>query len=279
VNENGTVSDNGTAALRELARTAAERAATLIEDGRPDGLGVADTKSSPTDVVTEMDRASERLLRDLLARARPQDGFLGEEYGYQPGSSGLTWVVDPIDGTVNYLYRIPAYAVSVAVVEGDPSVDGAWTPLAGCVSAPATGDVWTAGAGLGATHNGRPLSMKPPASLAGALVATGFGYSAQKRTAQAAVLAQLISGVRDVRRGGSAAIDLCWVAMGRVDAYYEQGVHAWDIAAASLVVREAGGAVVGLDGGPPTERFLVAARDPLLTDLRTALLDAGAGSL
>jgi myo-inositol-1(or 4)-monophosphatase len=273
------VTDTATAALLDLACAAAKRAATLIEHGRPDALGVSDTKSSPTDVVTEMDTASERLLRDLLARSRPQDGFLGEEYGYQPGSSGLTWVLDPIDGTVNYLYRIPAYAVSVAVVEGDPSVDGAWTPVAGCVAAPASRDLWTAGAGLGAFHNGRRLSLGPPVPLAGALVATGFGYSPQKRTAQSAVLARMIDRVRDIRRVGSAAIDLCWLAMGRVDAYYEQGVHAWDIAAASLVVREAGGAVMGLDGGAPTERFLVAGRDPLVSELRTALLDAGAGAL
>jgi myo-inositol-1(or 4)-monophosphatase len=238
---------------------------------------VAGTKSSPTDIVTEMDRASEELLRGLLGEARPQDGFLGEEYGHQPGSSGLTWVMDPIDGTVNYLYRIPAYAVSVAVVEGDPTVDGAWSPLAGCVVAPATADVWTAAAGGGAFHNERPLVMPAPPPLDHALVATGFGYAESKRAAQSAVLARLLPGIRDIRRVGSAAVDLCWLAMGRLDAYYEQGVHAWDIAAAALVVREAGGELVGPDGAAPTEQLMVAGRDPLLTDLRHALDRAGAG--
>jgi myo-inositol-1(or 4)-monophosphatase len=272
------LSSAGIAELMELARTAGRRAADLIEAERPDVLGVADTKSSPTDVVTEMDRASEQLLRDVLGSARPNDGFLGEEYGHQPGTSGLTWVLDPIDGTVNYLYRLPAYAVSVGLVEGDPSVEGAWTPLAACVVAPATGDVWTAGAGAGAFHNDRRLVMAPPPSLEQALVATGFGYAAERR-AQGTVLARLLPAVRDIRRVGSAAVDLCWLAMGRTDAYYEQGVHTWDIAAAALVVREAGGELVGLDGGPPTEKLMVAAVEPLLGQLRSALEAAGVAEL
>jgi len=266
------------ASMVRLAEGVAREAGALIRGGERARPGarpeVESTKSSPTDVVTAMDRAVEDLLRARLLEHRPGDGMLGEEAGFQPGSTGLTWVLDPIDGTVNYLYRIPSYAVSVALVAGDPTVAGAWQPLAGCVHQPATGDTWTAGLGQGAALGERRLRLPPPPELAQALVATGFGYRTERRAGQARVLAGVLPRIRDIRRIGSAALDLCAVATGTVDAYYERGVNAWDIAAASLVLTEAGGRVSGLRGGPPGPELVVGAGEPLsaeLIDVLTAL--------
>jgi myo-inositol-1(or 4)-monophosphatase len=264
------------AGLGALAERVARAAGDLVRDSRPDDLGVAATKSSPTDVVTAMDLAAEQLISRVLGQARPADGLLGEEGGLRRGTSGLTWVVDPIDGTVNYLYRIPAYAVSVAVVAGEPH-PAAWRALAGCVHNPATGETWTAVQGGGAWLDGtrlRPVTAPP---LASALVGTGFGYTAQRRAEQAAVVAALLPRVRDVRRIGSAALDLCAVASGRLDAYYERGLNPWDLAAGALVVTEAGGVVTGLDGRPADERMLVAAAPRLASELaaEVAALEPG----
>jgi myo-inositol-1(or 4)-monophosphatase len=223
-----------------------------------------------------MDRAVEDLLRRRLAEARPGDGVLGEEAGLQAGTTGLTWVLDPIDGTVNYLYQIPAYAVSVALVTGDPTVPGDWQSVAGCVHQPATGDTWTAASGDGAWLAGRQLHLSPVPDLAEALVATGFGYRRQRRTGQARVVAGVLPRVRDIRRIGSAALDLCGVATGTLDAYYERGVNVWDIAAASLVLTEAGGALRGLRGAPPGPEMVVAGADPLLSALAAVLTDLDA---
>jgi myo-inositol-1(or 4)-monophosphatase len=266
------------AGLMELAERVAREAGVLIETERPALLGVAMTKTSPTDVVTEMDQASEALLRRLLTAERPDDGLHGEEQGRQPGTSGLTWVVDPIDGTVNYLYGLPAYAVSVAAVVGDSSVAGGWRPVAGCVHNPASGETWTAGAGLGAYLNGERLHAGPPPVLARALIATGFGYFSGRRATQSRVLATLLPRVRDIRRVGCAAMDVCMVATGRVDGYYERGLHAWDLAAAMLVATEAGVAVRGIDGVPAQEHMVVAARPPLVDALVEQLEALGAGS-
>ncbi len=273
------------AELRTLAEEVARAGGELIRAGLaedPDARAVQSTKSTATDIVTAMDQAVERLLRERLTQARPSDGLLGEEAGYSPGESGLTWVLDPIDGTVNYRYGIDAYAVSVAVVEGDPTVDGAWTPVAACVHNPATGDTWTAGRGLGAEltpGDGSPvreLKLGTPPALDQALVATGFGYAAARRAGQGRVLAELLPQVRDIRRIGSASLDLCGVATGTVDAYYERGVNVWDIAAAVLVLTEAGGALAGLRGAPAGGAMVVGAASPLLQGLCDVLgqLDA-----
>jgi myo-inositol-1(or 4)-monophosphatase len=262
--------------LVELARACALRAGELIRTERPDRPQVAATKSSPTDVVTAMDRAVEELLKDLLRGARPQDGLLGEEGGGRSGTSGVTWVLDPIDGTVNYLYGLPSYAVSVAAVLGDPSVPGAWTPLAGCVHNPQTQETWTAGAGLGADLNGTSLTVQEAPQLSACLVATGFGYREDRRAHQAEVLARLLPRVRDVRRLGCASIDLCMVASGRVDGYYERGLNPWDIAAGVLVAGEAGAVVRGLRGRPAGPELLLAAAEPLCGELAECLADLGA---
>jgi myo-inositol-1(or 4)-monophosphatase len=258
--------------LAELAEAVAREAGALVHGGRPRTVVVAATKSSPTDVVTEMDRAAERLLRERLAAARPDDGMHGEEEGLRPGTSGLTRVVDPIDGTVNYLYGLPAYAVSVAAVLGDTTRPGAWRTVAGCVHSPSTGETWTAVEGAGAYLDGVRLAPGEPPDLARALVATGFGYRAARRARQAWVAADLLPRVRDIRRIGASTIDVCLVATGRLDAYYERGLNVWDIAASTLVATEAGVDVRGLSGRPPGGEMLVAARAPLV-DVLTAELE------
>lgn len=262
--------------LRELAITVASQSAELAARLRREGVAVADTKSSATDVVTEADRATERRIRALIAEARPGDAILGEEGDTVSGTTGLTWVVDPIDGTVNYLYGIDTWAVSVAVVEGDPD-PATWRTLAGSVAAPALGEVYSAAAGEGATRNGTPLRISPHDALDTALVATGFGYTVERRREQGRVVAQIVERVRDIRRMGSAALDLCAVAGGRVDAYYERGTKPWDHAAGALVAREAGAWVGGLDADAREgEAMLLAANPGIAAALRQALRDAGA---
>ena len=240
--------------LLEIAETLAREAGRLVHEGRPDRVRVHATKSSPVDVVTAMDLASEDLLRRRIAELRPGDGILGEERGYEPGSTGVTWVVDPIDGTVNYLYGLASWSVSVAAVgspvgAGDAAPDPqTWTVLAGAVHAPVDGRTFLAARGLGATLDGAPVRVNDERPLAESLVGTGFGYLAERRRAQAVVVADLLPRVRDVRRLGSAALDLCAVASGGLDLYYERGLAPWDMAAASLVAQEAGATVTGLRG-------------------------------
>lgn len=231
--------------LTELAVEIAREVATLVRASRERGVDLAGVKSTETDVVTQADLAAERRLRELLAEHRPHDAILGEEGGTTAGTTGLTWVLDPIDGTVNYLYGLPVYAVSVAVVAGEPD-PASWTQVAGAVVSAADGRTWSAGRGLGAWHDGERLQVNPPRPLAQSLVATGFGYDARLRRHQAEVLTGVLDKVRDIRRAGSCAIDLCSVASGQVDVMYERGTNPWDFAAGGLVVREAGGVVTGL---------------------------------
>ena len=258
------------AAWEALAERAARAAGAFIRDERPAELEVASTKTSPTDVVTAMDTAAEAMLADILLTARPDDGMLGEEGGLRPGTSGLTWVVDPIDGTVNYLYNIPAFAVSVALVEGEPDPHG-WRVLVGCVHNPSTGETWTATLGGGARLNGEPVPGPACPALAGALVGTGFGYTVPRRRRQGRVVAGLLPQIRDVRRAGSAALDLCAVASGRLDAYYERGLKPWDLAAGGLGASESGAIITGLAGLDPGEEMVIAGRRPLARALAATL--------
>jgi myo-inositol-1(or 4)-monophosphatase len=222
-------------ALRRSAETVAREAAELVRRRRADGVGVADRKSSVVDVVTEVDRESEALLRRRLAELRPEDGFHGEEGGRSVGSrSGVTWVVDPIDGTVNFLYGIGRYAVSVAAVDAEER------PLAGAVVDVSTGDLFSAAAGAGATGNGEPLRVRAVAPMGERLFYTGFQYQQHVRRLQGQAVARLVPQVRDIRRTGSAALDLCAVAAGTGDAFVEEGLHLWDHAAGGLVAVEAG---------------------------------------
>ncbi|WP_068324668.1 inositol monophosphatase family protein [Janibacter terrae] len=271
------------AELADIALAVAVEAGVLVVDDRPRDLGVAETKSSATDVVTVMDQRSQDLLLRRLGELRPQDGFHGEERGARTGTSGITWVVDPIDGTVNYLYEIPAYCVSVAAVLGDPSVDGAWRPVAGAVVNPLTGERYTAALGGGAWRRvgdgpAQRLTVADT-SLDQALCGTGFGYDADRRAWQAAVLTHVLPRVRDIRRIGSAALDLCRVADGSLDVHYERGLNPWDMAAGWLVATEAGAVVTDLDGDDPRAGFTVAgppaAQDSLRTLLRSAVEQVG----
>ncbi|GAA1953397.1 inositol monophosphatase family protein [Catenulispora subtropica] len=244
--------------LLELAsRLAAEAGRVLVQE-RPRDLGVASTKSSPTDVVTVMDQRSEKLIVEGILAERPDDGLLGEEGANREGTSGVRWVIDPIDGTVNYLYEIPQWCVSIGV-----EIDG--ETVAGVVEIPMLGETFTALRGHGAWRNGETIraysaqSEGKPVPLERALVATGFGYAAQRRAVQGAIVADLLPLVRDIRRGGSAAIDLCSVACGRVDGYFERGTNPWDIAAGGLIVQEAGGKLGGLRGTAASVDMTVAA--------------------
>jgi myo-inositol-1(or 4)-monophosphatase len=224
-----------------------------------------DAKSSPTDLVTEVDRASERWLAAELARLRPDDALLSEEGAARTGGSGVRWVVDPIDGTVNFLYGLRPYAVSVAA-ERDGRV------VAGCVHDPTSGDTFTAALGAGAYLDGARIGGRwLAAGLAVAVVGTGFGYDAGRRARQGEVLAAVLPRVGNVRRLGSAALDLCFVAAGRLDGYYELGLNDWDRAAGMLVATEAGAIVTGLRGRPPGA-VTVAASPAVAADL-TALLE------
>jgi myo-inositol-1(or 4)-monophosphatase len=242
-------------------------AGRLVVDERPRQVEASATKSSPTDIVTIMDTRAEELLRELLLSERPDDAFFGEEGDDHEGTSGLTWVVDPIDGTVNYLYDLPAYAVSVAAVAGDPKEPGAWQVVAGAVADPALRRVYHAALGCGAyergwddpaSSRGTKLTVGSVDVLSAALVGTGFGYTPERRLEQGQTLLELLPRVRDIRRFGSAALDLCSVATGRLDGFYESGLNAWDVAAGWLLVTEAGGVVTGPRGGPPSPTLTVA---------------------
>jgi len=219
--------------------------------------------------VTVMDQRSQELILRLLGEERPDDAVMGEEEGSATGTSGLTWVVDPIDGTVNYLYGIPSYAVSVAVVTGDPARPGHWESVAGAVLNPETGELFHAHRGGGArltTHRGtRTLHATEATDLGMALVGTGFGYAPSMRGRQAAVLVDLLPQVRDIRRHGGAALDLCGLAAGRLDAYYETALNAWDRAAGELVAREAGAVVGGPVDDVPTRDLVWGAAPGLAT--------------
>lgn len=218
--------------LLGLARTVANEAAELIRSSRH-GVEVAGTKSSPVDIVTEVDKAAESLIYERLMLARPGDGFLGEEGSSSESTSGVTWIVDPIDGTVNFLYGIPHYSVSIAARVGDQVV-------AGVVVNVETRECFGATLGGGATCNGLPLGVREVVPVSQRLVITGFGYLADVRAKQAAAVAALLPRVRDIRRLGSAALDLCAIGVGRADAYVEEGLNPWDMAAGGLVATEAG---------------------------------------
>jgi myo-inositol-1(or 4)-monophosphatase len=247
-----------------LAADIAREAGDMLVAGRPAAPEVVATKSSPTDVVTAMDRAAEELIRARVLAVRPDDRILGEEGGDTPGSTGVRWIVDPIDGTVNFLYGLPDWAVSIAVeVEGEI--------VAGAVAVPARGEMFTAEKGGGALLGGERLRCNSGVPLERALVATGFGYEAGRRAVQARVLTTVLPRVRDIRRGGSCAIDLCSVAAGRVDAYYERGTHYWDHAAAGLVAVEAGARIGGLGGRPYSVELGLCAAPALFEELHDLL--------
>ena len=254
----------------ELAVAAAKAAGGMLLDARPADLTVA-TKSTPTDVVTQMDTAAERLIASTIRAVRPDDAILGEEGQFDGVSKGrrVRWIVDPIDGTVNYLYALPQWAVSIAA-ETDGVVE------AGVVFDPSKDEMYTAVRGSGAFLNGTPISVSGCTELSQALVGTGFGYDAGRRGRQAEVLLGVLPTVRDIRRLGAASLDLCAVACGRLDGYYERGLNLWDYAAAGLIATEAGARVEGLDGASPSRDLLVAATPAVFAPLHDLLAELGA---
>ena len=250
--------------LLNLARQLATEAGAFLLDGLHADRQIVETKSSSTDMVSEMDRGAERLLVDGIHAARPNDAILGEEGTDADGTTGVRWVIDPLDGTTNYLYRHPQWSVSIGVeINGVGSV--------GVVHAPTLHETYTAVIGQGAHRNGRPISVSTCNALGTALLATGFGYDAALREWQGGIVHSLLPGIRDLRRGGSAALDLCFVACGRVDAYYERGCQPWDLCAGSVIVREAGGRSTGLRDPDPSNDLVVAAGASLHPLLRTKL--------
>jgi myo-inositol-1(or 4)-monophosphatase len=242
-------------------------AAAAVRRGRRAGIGDIDTKSSATDPVTEIDRSTESLIVERLLADGPDDAVLGEESGGRPGRSGVRWLIDPIDGTVNFVYGIPAYAVSIGA-------ESAGDLVAGVVVDVATGAIYAAARGRGADGPDGPLAVTTVDDPAGALIGTGFAYRPEWRRAQATALIDLLPAVRDIRRFGSAALDLCAVAAGRLDGYYEVGLEPWDRAAGTVLVAEAGGTVRELPVPGHDAMVTVAAGpgliDPLVALLRTA---------
>jgi len=265
--------------MLDLARTIAIEAGELAARRRSEGVQVAATKSTIVDVVTEADREVELLIRSRINDARPDDGILGEEGGGASGTSGLSWIVDPIDGTANYVYGIPHYAISIAVVEGEPD-PLTWTGLAGCVLNPAIGELFTAVRGEGArlsTWGGAaaPIRTADPVPLELALINTGFAYNATTRWRQGEVITRLLPLVRDIRRMGTASLDLCMVACGRTNAYLERTLSPWDHAAGAIIAREAGAVVKGFGDAAPSRDFILAAEPRLAAVLEPLLLQLG----
>jgi myo-inositol-1(or 4)-monophosphatase len=249
----------------ELAERAARAGGEVLMSyyGRaPEGLGV---KSSDTDLVSDADREAERAIRELLGRERSGDGLVAEEGSRVEADNGRRWIVDPLDGTVNFLYGLPVWAVSVALEDADGLA-------AGVVHSPVNGETFLAGRGGGAflavdgSSERRRLRVRGCDRLERAMVGTGFSYEPERRARQAEVVACLLPRARDIRRAGAAALDLAWVAAGRLDAFYENGLKRWDWAAGHLLVEEAGGVTGWLEGDPPV--LLAAASQELLDELR-----------
>ena len=252
--------------LLELAQSAARAAGSLLRDRFGSPRTGVDTKSSATDMVSDADRASERVIIRGIRAERPDDSFLGEEQGEARGSSGLRWVIDPLDGTTNFLFGIPQWAVSIAC-------EDAAGAIIGVVYDPLRDELFTAARGQGAWLDGAPIRVSDASDLSRALIATGFSYRADERAAAAAILPELLTKVRDIRRAGAASLDLAWTSCGRFDGYYETPIEHWDVAAGALLVQEAGGTVARLPGVTRGGRGLIAAGPGIFADLDASVRD------
>ena len=256
----------------ELAVRAARDAGALLRTrfGQPrTGVG---TKSSATDMVTDSDRASEDLILATILAARPDDGVLGEESGSREGTSGVRWIVDPLDGTTNFLFGIPQFSVSIACEDEHGT-------RAGVVYDVMRDELFVAARGGGATCNGAPIRVTEQTDVADALVATGYSYESAERETQARMHDHVLPRVRDIRRFGSAALDLCWVACGRFDGYFEAPCHPWDGAAGELIVREAGGRTAPMAAVGPSGPGWYACAPGVFDALRTLVEESRALAL
>jgi fructose-1,6-bisphosphatase/inositol monophosphatase family enzyme len=239
--------------LRAIAEQLARAAGDMALAGRKSGIVTATTKSSPTDMVTQYDKASEDMITAGLRELRPDDGIVGEEGASREGTSGITWHIDPIDGTSNFYFDIPMWAVSIGAVDDNG-------PIAGAVYAPALRDMFTAARGEGATLNGDRISVRENTVLSDALVCTGFSYHVSQREAHARRVATMVGQIRDIRRFGAAAIDLCFVACGRLDAYFEEHLNSWDLIAGQVIATEAGALVTNYLGDTATPQEVLASQ-------------------
>ena len=255
--------------LLQVATTLAKQAGDMALAGRKAGLHNVQTKSTATDMVTEFDRASEVLIVEGIRAARPEDAIVGEEGASVSGTSGVTWYIDPIDGTTNFLYDLPAWAVSIGAEDSSG-------PLAGVVYIPALGEMFTATRGGGAFLNGAPIQSNNIADVSQALVCTGFSYSADQRTIQAQRVSRFIHQIRDIRRAGAAAIDLCFVACGRIDAYFEENLHQWDISAGILIAHEAGCRSGDFSGHTPRPAEILTTAPAIFDQLSQLIMAASA---
>lgn len=255
------------AELLSLAESLAREAGTKAHAGRIAGLSDVATKSTSTDMVTEWDRASEKLIVDGILSSRPEDSIVGEEGSSRSGTSGLSWFVDPIDGTTNYFYDLPGWCVSIGVRDTEGT-------LCSAVFIPPLNEMFTAIRGRGAFLNGKPIHCGTIEELSQALVCTGFNYDSRNRRAQAARIHAFIDKVRDVRRFGAAAIDMCFVACGRLDAYYEEYLWPWDWVAADLIAREAGCRTGNLNGDAIVEREVLVSNPDLFPKMVTLIRES-----
>lgn len=240
----------------EIAHVGGDRALA----GRLAGLQHVETKTTNTDMVTEFDKATEKFIVDEIRARRPDDSIVGEEGGEHRGSSEYTWCIDPIDGTTNFLYALPGWSVSIGISDKIGS-------LVGVVYIPALGETFTAIRGQGATLNGNKIGCNDTKTIAQALVCTGFSYSPEQRSAQSARVAKLIHRIRDIRRFGAASIDICFVACGRLDAYFEENLHRWDIAAAELIAIESGARTGDFRGGASSPKEILISCPEIFDDL------------
>lgn len=256
--------------LRLIAESLAREAGDMALSGRKSGPLTATTKSSPIDMVTKFDKASETLITEGLAKVRPDDSIIGEEGAAKQGTSGITWHIDPIDGTTNFYFDLPMWAVSIGAVDEHG-------PLAGAVYVPALGEMFSGARTEGSTLNGMPISVRHNNDIADALVCTGYSYLISERKVHAKRVADIVMKVRDIRRLGAAAVDLCFVACGRLDAYFEEHLNSWDLIAGQVIATEAGAVFSDYVGNAVTPAQVLAATPGVHADLIHLIATSGHG--
>jgi len=258
--------------LRLIAESLAREAGDMALRGRKSGPLTATTKSSPIDMVTKFDKASEAMITEGLAKVRPDDAIIGEEGANKKGTSGITWHIDPIDGTTNFYFDVPMWAVSIGAVDEHG-------PLAGAVYVPALGEMFSGARGEGSTVNGLPIRVRNNNDIADSLVCTGYSYRISEREVHAKRVADIVMKVRDIRRFGAAAVDLCFVACGRLDVYFEEHLNSWDLIAGQVIATEAGAVFSDYVGNPVTPAQVLASTPGVHADFIRLIAASGPGAL